>query len=133
MDYQNYLYNNYMIPAVYDNNNLLSVDEAFFAGNIKKDSYMPYKNMTYIKPSITNEKEKRLYDIQKLCFYCHDLNLYLDIDPNNKYYIELYKKYNEEEKKLELEYERLYGPINLSNVNDINKWQWINNPWPWNK
>ena len=29
-------------------------------GNMFKDEYMPYKNMTYIEPFITNEREKKL-------------------------------------------------------------------------
>ena len=35
-----------------------------------------------LKP--TNDQERLLYNIQTICFAAHDLNLYLDLNPNDQ-------------------------------------------------
>lgn len=157
-DYFNYmdgsnLIRTYMMPAVqksFDLNgmqsmvnqnenlnqtNFLNPSEGFLKGNIESNKYEPYKNMTYIKPNITNERDMMLYKVQEMCFMAHDINLYLDTHPNDSYAINLYNKYNNDAKKLTDEYEKRYGPIDLSDDSGLNMtpWSWINEPWPWNE
>ncbi len=157
-DYFNYmdgsnLIRTYMMPAVqksFDLNNMQSMvnqnenvnqtnflnpSEGFLKGNIESNKYEPYKNMTYIKPNITNERDMMLYKVQEMCFMAHDINLYLDTHPNDSYAINLYNKYNNDAKKLTDEYEKRYGPIDLSDDSGLNMtpWSWINEPWPWNE
>ena len=128
-DYFNYmdgsnLIRTYMMPAVqksFDLNNMQSMvnqnenvnqtnflnpSEGFLKGNIESNKYEPYKNMTYIKPNITNERDMMLYKVQEMCFMAHDINLYLDTHPNDSYAIKLYNKYNNDAKKLTDEYEK---------------------------
>lgn len=116
------------------NNKLYGAEEGFLKANMMRNEYMPYKNMTYIEPSITNEREKELFEIQKYAFAAHDLNLYLDVNPGDKDLINLFNKYNEKANELTANYERKYGALNLSDSNGLNKtpWSWIDNPWPWN-
>lgn len=133
----------FMMPAVMPNtytnlnNNMifLNSNEGFLRGNMETNSYIPYKNMTYIKPIISDEKMALLYSIQELSFAAHDINLYLDMHPNDKNAISLYNNYNMEAKKLTIDYEKKYGPINLSDDEGLSMipWSWINEPWPWNK
>ena len=157
-DYFNYmddsnLIRTYMMPAVqksFDLNNMQSMvnqnenvnqtnflnpSEGFLKGNIESNKYEPHKNMTYIKPNITNERDMMLYKVQEMCFMAHDINLYLDTHPNDSYAINLYNKYNNDAKKLTDEYEKRYGPIDLSDDSGLNMtpWSWINEPWPWNE
>lgn len=157
-DYFNYmdgsnLIRTYMMPAVqksFDLNgmqsmvnqnenlnqtNFLNPSEGFLKWNIESNKYEPYKNMTYIKPNITNERDMMLYKVQEMCFMAHDINLYLDTHPNDSYAINLYNKYNNDAKKLTDEYEKRYGPIDLSDDSGLNMtpWSWINEPWPWNE
>lgn len=157
-DYFNYmdgsnLIRTYMMPAVQksfdlngmqsmvnQNENLnqtkfLNPSEGFLKGNIESNKYEPYKNMTYIKPNITSERDMMLYKVQEMCFMAHDINLYLDTHPNDSYAINLYNKYNNDAKKLTDEYEKRYGPIDLSDDSGLNMtpWSWINEPWPWNE
>lgn len=117
------------------NSKFLNPDEGFLKGNLERGTYQPYKNMTYIKPNITNEREAMLYKLQQMAFAAHDINLYLDTHPNDTSIINLYNRYNTESKRLTNEYERKYGPIDLSNDEElgITTWSWINEPWPWNK
>ena len=61
-----------------------------------------------------------------------DLNLYLDIYPDNKNAINLFNQYRMQKENLTNEYESTYGPITLSR-NSLNTypWAWDNMPWPW--
>ena len=141
---------NFMMPAVMPNssvgmsnnnsnvmnkNKFVNPNEAFLRGNIEAGTYVPYKNMTFIKPVITNDREKLLYDIQEIGFAAHEINLYLDTHPNDTNAIKLYGEYNKKEKMLNDEYERKYGPIDLSDSEGLSMtpWPWIKEPWPWNE
>ena len=65
-------------------------------------------------------------------FALNELDLYLDIYPNDTMMLNLYKKYQTEEKQLCNEFEKNYGPLTLdSEYLGNNNWKWINSPWPW--
>ena len=116
------------------NNNFVNPDEGFIKGNMIAYEYEPYKNYSYIIPMISNEKEMLLEQIQIYSFAAHDLNLYLDLNPNDKEALALFYKYKRESVKLTNEYENRYGPINLEDNNlKESPWAWINEPWPWNE
>lgn len=112
-----------------------SPQEGFLRGNMEASSYIPYKNMTYLRPSINNERMRDLYKLQEISFAAHDLNLYLDTHPNDSNVIRLYNEYNRQEKMLNDDYERKYGPVDLSDNEGLGKtpWSWIKKPWPWNE
>ena len=94
-----------------------------------------YKNMNYIRPALSDEKQRALYELQKVCFAAQDANLYLDTHPEDTNMIRLYNEYLKEEKRLNDLYERKYGPIDLSDGEGLGMtpWAWIKEPWPWNK
>ena len=151
-EYSNYglddaIIRTFMIPAVEPfsktnmknnqnmmNNKFVMPNEGFLRGNMEAGTYIPYKNMNYIKPSLINEKQKELYKLQEIAFAAHDINLYLDTHPNDMNAIKLYNEYNKKEKMLNDEYERKYGPIDLSDSEGLSMtpWAWIKEPWPWN-
>ena len=117
------------------NYKFLSPEEGFLRGNMESSSYIPYKNMTYLKPFLNSERQNDLYKLQEMDFAAHDLNLYLDTHPNDSNAIRLYNEYNKKAQMLSNTYERKYGPINLSDNQGLNMspWTWIKEPWPWNK
>lgn len=139
----------FMMPAVMPNNSMndnkqenilnqnkfVNIDEGFLRGNMEKGTYVPYKNMTYIKPVLLDERQRALFEIQKLAFAAHDANLYLDTHPNDTNMIRLYNDYQKEEKRLCDLYERRYGVLDLSDPMglEMTPWAWIKEPWPWNK
>ena len=110
--------------------NVVSPMEGFLRGNMFKDEYEPYKNLTYFKLNPSNDKERLLYQVMAYSFAINDLNLYLDLHPDNKEILELFKKYVKEEKELCNEYVKKYGPLEVSEVMG-QKFDWINSPWPW--
>ena len=114
------------------NNNIYSLDEGFNKGNMFKDIYSKYKNHVY-KLKVNNEKDKLLYNIQMYTFVLKDLVLYLDIFDDDKNILKLFNEWSSELEKLKKRYEKSYGPLCSFSSNDENKWEWINNPWPWDK
>lgn len=113
----------------------LMPQEGFLRGNMESSGYIPYKNMTYLRPQVSSERDRDLYRLQEMAFAAHDINLYLDTHPNDSNAIRLYNDYNKQEKMLNDAYERKYGPVDLSDNEGLSMtpWAWIKEPWPWNE
>ena len=117
---------------MHDNLNLYEPYEGFIKGNLFKNLYNEYKNYKPMTLRPTNEKNALMLEIQKYKFALNDLNLYLDVNPNNKEAINIYNNYVVELDKLTKYYENLYGPISLNNnLIKTSNFNWINCPWPW--
>ncbi len=141
-DFKNYNYNyannTYSVNESYSNFNEYNKSElydpynGFIRGNLFKDLYDPYKSSEPYDVKPMNEQADLLTNIDALCFAMTDLNLYLDIYPDNKNAINLFNKYRTQKESLTNEYESKYGPITLSS-NSLNTypWAWDNMPWPW--
>ena len=110
-----------------NNVDLFNPKEGFEKGNMFSNLYNEYKNYKPLDLKPTNEREKLLYNIQTICFAAHDLNLYLDLNPNDQSMITLFNDYLKKEEELIKEYESKYGPMMVNN--NIN--EWVNNKWPW--
>ena len=128
---QNYNYANYNMKNN-SNNNLFDSYNGFIRGNMFKNLYDPYKSNEPYEVKPMNEQAEMLTSIDALGFSMIDLNLYLDIYPNDTNMINLYNQYRTEKNNLTKEYESKYGPITL-NSNSLNAtpWAWDNMPWPW--
>ncbi len=126
--------NNGYMP--YDDNyskiDLYNPYEGFLKGNAFQNSYIPYKNYKVSKIKINSEKEELLFNISEYGFMMHDMNLYLDINPNNKEALEKFNEYRNKTNELITKYERKYGPLcvtasdNNQLFNWIEKWPWVN-------
>ncbi len=124
-------------PKPYDymnksNEKLVNSKEGFLRGNMFKDLYSPYKNMTYKPLKPTTENEVLLYKIMEVEFAVNDLNLYLDLHPEDMSMYETFKMYVKECIRLKDEYAKKYGPLTLDQTN-ANTYEWMKNPWPWDK
>ena len=115
-------------------NNLYDSYNGFIRGNLFENLYSPYKEKEPYEVKPINEQARMLTDIDSLCFSLTDLNLYLDIYPDDKNIINLFNKYRKEKEALTMEYESKFGPLTL-NSDSLNSypWDWINMPWPWDK
>ena len=108
----------------------IDLENGFYLGNIFVDTYKPYKNFKQKKINAYSEQEKMLLRIQELDFILNDLNLYLDINPNDSKVYNLFKKTALELESLKEKYEEKYMVLKL--IDDTKgKYTWINNPWPW--
>ena len=112
------------------NNRLVSVKDGFNRGNMFENLFWPYKYIADVIP--TNDQEELMLRLQMYCFAAHEMNLYLDVYPDDIQAIGIYNQYKEEESRLLQEYENRYGKIELG-INDSYTWDWIKAPWPWER
>ena len=121
-------YNNYNIDR---NTTLQNYEDGFNNGNMFKNIYSKYKNHVY-KLKTNNKKDDLLYKLQMYTFILKDLGLYLDVHPNDKEVFNTFTDVKKRLKAIKEQYENVYGPLCLESTND-NKYDYINNPWPWDK
>ena len=134
-DYYNFENNNYNQPLYekdYNKKNIYDPYNGFIRGNLFPDLYNSYKisNPYNIEPM--NEQATMLTEIDSLCFALIDLNLYLDINRNDKDIIKMYNQFLNKKLNLLTQYQQKYGPITLDSESLNNyPWSWDNSPWPW--
>jgi spore coat protein JB len=73
-----------------------------------------------------------LKQIQQYCFAIKELELYLDTHPYCKKALNLFHSYVEKKEKAVEIYNQKFGPLQ-SNQSSKEKWDWIDEPWPWEK
>lgn len=129
MNSQNLFQNTFMMPN--QNQNITDSYKGFQRGNMFDNLYDEYKNYKPNELKATNEREDLLLQIKELTFATIDLNLYLDLYPNDKNALSLFNNYLNQKKELSNQYERKYGPLTTSSPVQTNNWLWDNSPWPW--
>lgn len=134
-DYYNYENNNYNLPLYdmdYNKNKLYNPYNGFIRGNLFPDLYNTYKINQPFNIEPMNEQAKLLTDIDSLCFSIIELNLYLDVNNEDKDIIKLYNDYLNKLNNLENTYQKKYGPLTIYTESlNKNNWSWKNMPWPW--
>lgn len=108
----------------------IDLENGFYLGNIFVDTYKPYKNFKQKKINAYSEQEKMMLKIQELDFILNDLNLYLDINPDDTRVYDIFKTKALELQDLKKKYQEKYQVLKL--IDDVGgKYTWIDNPWPW--
>lgn len=132
-DYYNYKNNNYNQPTYEQNsNNIIDPYQGFIRGNMFSDLYNSYKFDKPININPNNKQAELLTTIDSLNFAMIDLDLYLDIYPDDEKALELYNFYRNSYNEYMETYQKEYGPITLdSDSLNKNYWTWILSPWPW--
>lgn len=109
---------------------ILSPKEGLILGNMFSDEYEPYKNYRPSEIKINSEKERELLKIRELSFAVNDLNLKLDLEPNNDKLYKLFKMYASELEMCISKYNKKYNPLEV--CDDIkDNYTWYKGPWPW--
>ncbi len=116
-----------------NNSDLVSVSEGFLRGNMFANEYKPYKNYTYKKIVPKTKREELLLEIMELSFAINDLNLYLDLHPNDREMLEKFNKLVVISNQKEMEYVKTYGPLEVIDSDSSSSFEWIKNPWPWER
>ena len=111
---------------------LVSTKEGFLRGNMWKDEYEPYKGMTYVKLMPKNEREALLFQIMEYDFAVNDLNLYLDLHPEDASIYEKFQEYVRICIELKDRYVKEFGPLTMDQTSS-QSYEWMKNPWPWDK
>lgn len=106
--------------------------EEFLRGNMWTGEYVPYKNYMPQKLNTNCEREELLYKIMAYDFAGNDLNLYLDLHPEDQEVYHKFQSYIRKSLDLKEEYAKKYGPLTLNQVS-ASSYEWMKNPWPWDK
>lgn len=75
----------------------------------------------------------RLRQLQSANFAAYDMLLYLDTHSNDKKAFEIFKSLVDKTNKLRHEYEKDFGSLTPFNSAYKSEFDWLNNPWPWDK
>lgn len=113
----------------FDRPKLYDPTEGLEKGNMFPSLYDPYKNYAPGKLKTSSERTKRLVEIQKLDFAITDLNLYLDMYPDDMNAYRMFKTYVMDCQKKKSEYTRIFGPLDLDGLTD--DYEWSKGVWPW--
>lgn len=116
---------------MYNNmNELYEPYQGFVRGNMFVKSYDNYGKVYDVKPM--NEQAELLTYIDIYDFVMMDLDLYLDVHPNDTNIISLYNNIKKEKGNVVRKYEECYGPLTLDG-DGLNgtPWGWTVYPWPW--
>ena len=104
----------------------------FIRGNLFEELYRPYIDIEPFTLTPQTEREALLNKVRECTFALIDLNLYLDVHPDDQEKIRLYNNCSKQKETLTQEYEMSYGPLTLdSEALDTYPWSWIVPPWPW--
>ena len=113
------------------NSNLYSPYEGYLRGNLFKNLYNQYKNYRPYKVPVNNERDEMLLNIGQLSFARHELNLLLDNYPNNREALNLFNRYLEMENNERKNYERRFGPLEVTSQDTSIPFKWEADLWPW--
>ncbi|MBR3665997.1 MAG: spore coat protein CotJB [Ruminococcus sp.] len=80
-----------------------------------------------------NERNMLLSRIKKYDFTLKELNLYLDTHPNCRRALAMFRKYKELRSDAVEEFTKRFGPITPEQVSDMQRWTWVEDPWPWER
>ena len=97
-------------------NTLYDPNEGFNKGNMFKNLYSKYKNYVY-NLKVNNPKDELLYKIQMYSFALKDLNLYLDVYPEDRNMLKIFQEYKSKLEEYKNKYINEYGPLYSNNVN----------------
>lgn len=80
-----------------------------------------------------DERANRLKELQSANFAAYDILLYLDTHPKDKRAFEIFKALVDKTYKLKCEYEKDFGSLTPYNSAYKDRFDWLDNPWPWDK
>ncbi len=77
------------------------------------------------------DREELMKQLMTYDFVQKELNLFLDTHPMDMKALEMHKSVAEKAMKLRAQYREKYGPISPNECLSLDKWCWIDGPWPW--
>lgn len=76
-------------------------------------------------------RQSLLKEIMTYSFAETELTLFLDTHPNDLKALEMHESVARKLKELKAQYNQQYGPLTSVDSNNLERWTWIEGPWPW--
>ncbi len=80
-----------------------------------------------------NDREKMLRKLSEQQFAAWEASLFLDTHPNCEAALKAQREYTAAANEWKKKYNESYGMLTHSCPNTGDKWQWVCDPWPWDK
>ena len=108
--------------------------EGYVKGNLFRNLYDQYKSYRPMSLAPSSEREEALLNLNQIQFAMHELNLYLDVYPNDANIMRQFVSYRNTYNDLLNQYENRYGALNV-NSTSLNSvpFGWVNQTWPWER
>lgn len=81
--------------------------------------------------NICYTKDSLLCEIMKYDFTADELALFLDTHPYDLKALDMRAAVVDKLNKLRILYNNKFGPLTSDDVMCVDKWSWIESPWPW--
>ena len=101
-------------------------DKALARGTLFPGLDLPYLGMVNQNVDLSTPMK----ELMALGFVVHELGLYLDTHRNDVEAEEMFRKYNKLYSEGVAEYERRYGPLQMTS-SGATSFDWVDDPWPW--
>lgn len=118
---------NAYVPFQEDNAPRYEARKGLIRGTLYPGLELPFMGMI-------NQKEKPVTpttELQALGFAVQELALYLDTHRDDKEALEVYREYQKLYNHCREEFLKHHGPMNHFQEDSSDKYNWINDPWPW--
>lgn len=115
-------------------NSLFGPYDGFTKGNMFRNLYEQYRNYQSAVITPNSEQEEALLNLNQMQFAMHDLNLYLDVYPNDTNMMNQFTIFRNSYNRLLTDYENKYGAINVnSETLNTTPFGWVDQKWPWDR
>lgn len=100
---------------------------------IKRGTLFPGLDLPFM--NIVNTRDVAgtpLGEVMALCFVTHELQLYLDTHPKDREAFETLKRMLDLAAEAKRRYVARYGPLMPADLAESERFDWLEDPWPWN-
>jgi spore coat protein JB len=115
------------VPYQMDDPPQYQPEKALIRGTLFPGLDLPFFGMVNKTEKPRNPKT----ELQVMAFVIQELALYLDTHREDREALELYREYQKLYDHCRSEYLKKHGPMNHSQVTEGGKYQWLDDPWPW--
>ena len=116
------------IPMQESNPVRFSRTEALQTGTLFPGLDLPFKAAIQAKTKLANTA---LVELMALDFAIKELNLYLDTHADDQEVLQLYWSYLKLANEGREKYQKMYGPLQSSDLTPEDGYAWLRDPWPW--
>ncbi len=121
-----YLANPY-VPFQCEGSEMYRREEALASGTLFPALDLPFR----LKESAAALPQNPSSELQALEFVLTELALYLDTHQNDREAFQLYRQYAKLAEEGKARYAALYGPLTHLDGAATERYEWLNDPWPW--
>ena len=104
--------------------------EALQTGTLFPGLDLPFKAAIQARTKMPNTA---LVELMALDFAIDELGLYLMTHADDQEVLQLYWSYIKLAKEGREKYQKLYGPITITDRPEDGSFRWLNDPWPWDE